>query len=201
MVWTYIINLTRFWKEDEKMRKNYEPISSVNVLEDANGHFGYSKKLSKYYLTCISYVSDENKRVLKSTLNKSEDLLTEDEKQVILSEQNRQNVQSVFERVCLGQASDEDQEFVNEFIKTYSLEDLVKSLIPKEFDNVYTFANRCSSLEVNELIKSLRSTLGNNDKSGVIAAYLGYCMDDKKIKEDMSRLQTKAGTLKLKVNH
>lgn len=196
-----IINLTRFWKEDEKMKNFYEPISSVNVLEDAAGRFGYSKKLSKYYLTCISYVSDENKGLLKSTLNKSEDLLTEDEKQVILNEQNRQNVQSIFERVCLNQARDEDQEFAEEFIKAYSLEDLVKALIPKEFDNVYTFANRCSSLEVNELIKSLRSTLGNNDKSGVIAAYLGYCMDDKKIKEDMSRLQTKAGTLRLKISH
>lgn len=183
------------------MRNFYEPISSVNVLEDANGHFGYSKKLSKYYLTCISYVSDENKRLLKSILHKPTLLQTNQDRLVILNEDQRQNVQSVFERVCSNQASDEDQEFVNEFIKTYSLEDLVKDLIPKEFDNVYTFANRCSSLEVNELIKSLRSTLGNNDKSGVIAAYLGYCMDDKKIKEDMSRLQTKAGTLKLKVNH
>ena len=74
-------------------------------------------------------------------------------------------------------------------------------IIFKEFDNVYTFANRCSSLEINELIKSLRHTFGDNGKADVIAAYLGYYMDDKKIKEDMSRLQTKAGTLRLKVNH
>lgn len=172
------------------MKRFYESIGDTHVISDENGHFGYSKNLSKYYLTCISYVPSDSKKKIKSILSKPDDLLTEEDRQVILDEQYRQNAQSMFERVCMNQASNEDREFVNYFIKTYPLEDLVKSLIPIEFDNVYEVANNYSSLEINELIKFLRKTFNNSEKVNLIISYLHYCLDDKKIRQNLVKKPT-----------
>ena len=94
-----------------------------------------------------------------------------------------------------------DKVYAIDFIKRNSLEYLVQIIIPKEFDDVYTVLNNYSALEINYLIRDLKRILCNGDKVSVISDYLSYCLDDKKIKENMSKDFMKTDLSRVKVIH
>lgn len=178
--------------------KNVNGAVNAHVIRTADGRAGYLKNLSKYYLTCISYLPDDIKKSLQDIQRKPESLRTSLDEDMLAEEGYRQNVISMFEKVCNNEATREEEMFALDFIEKNSLDDLVQTIIPKEFDNVYTVLNNYSSLEVNHLIRSLKRILGNSAKASVISAYLGYCLDDEKIKENMSKDFVKADTARVK---
>lgn len=173
--------------------------SGARITKTADGKFGYLKNLSKYYLTCISYLPSDTRKTLQRIKRKPDYLRTSEDEAILAEERYRQEIISMFERVYTNSAKEGDKIFAIDFIKRNSLEELVQSIIPKEFDNVYTVFSSHSSLEVNHLIRNLKGILGNSDKARVISAYLSYCLDDKKIKENMPKYFVKADTSRVKV--
>ena len=189
------------WKEDEKMKNINRLISNTQMIQTADGKFGYLKNLSKYYLTCISYLPNEVSKSLKSNQESSNSLKTGFDKNMLAEERYRQEIVTMFERICNNSAKVGDKVYAIDFIKRNSLEYLVQIIIPKEFDDVYTVLNNYSALEINYLIRDLKRILGNGDKVSVISDYLSYCLDDKKIKENMSKDFMKTDLSRVKVIH
>lgn len=155
----------------------FKPYNSV--VQDSAGYFCDINKLSKYYLTCLSYVPVEKQMLLKE-LRQNEQMTSE-----VICDENRQALQKTFENICLGKASSTDRTIAKSYMNAQSLESLVKDIIPKEFDSVYTVCQNYSLLEVNKLIRSLGLILTDKEKAKVITAYLNYRMDDVRIRRSM----------------
>ena len=173
-------------------------MGNAHIIQTADGKFGYLKNLSKYYLICVSYVQAETEKKLQSIHMKPDDLRSSSDEAMAAEERHFQKIILTFKNACTDRLTSEEAAYVADFMKTNSLEDLVKAIIPREFDNVYTAFNNFSSLEVNNLIRSLRRIFGNSDKVNVISAYLSYCLDDRAIKENMIKMPVKVDKSKVK---
>lgn len=173
-------------------------MGNAHIIKTADGKFGYLKNLSKYYLTCVSYVPAETEKKLQSIHMKPEDLGISSDEAMAAEERYLQKIILMLKKACTDRLTSEEAVYVVDFMKTNSLEDLVKLIIPREFDNVYTAFNNFSSLEVNNLIRNLRGIFGNSDEVSVISAYLSYCLDDRAIKENMAKMPAEVDRPKVK---
>ena len=163
-------------------------LKTEEIYQDKSGYFCDVKKTSKYYLNCLSYVPREQKVFLNSLIKKKEPL-TDNERRALAEGEYLENLQKIFSNVCNNTATEEEILTASEFIENYSLETLVKRLLPKEFDSLYTFFKSHSLNETKHLTSSFRNVFGNSAKNLVMTTYLNYLMDDKKIRIDMMNVK------------
>ena len=153
--------------------------------QDVSGRWFYPKDLNEYYQTCLSYVPTDVEKELDNIRKKDKEDLNAWEEKILSDDLKRQRILEAFDNVCVDQADTEDLDMIQQYTQKYSLEDLVRKIIPLEFDNVYTTFNLSSSTNVKELIRFINDSSDNNQKVPVITAYLNYRLDDRATRRSM----------------